>query len=71
MQLIVRVNKFLGPNLGWRRLMKEERFLAEDLGCEPWKEINGRCEKGEGDFWPGDSLDALSLAWLNRDLLNQ
>ncbi len=51
--------------------MKEERFLAEDLGCEPWKEINGRCEKGEGDFWPGDSLDALSLAWLNRDLINQ
>lgn len=70
MRPIERANKFLGPNLGWRRSMKEERFLGEDLGCEPWKEINGRCEKGEDDFWPGDSLDALSLAWLTCDPIN-
>jgi hypothetical protein len=45
--------------------MKEERFLENILDVSHRKEINGRCEKGEGDFWPGDSLDALSLAWLN------
>jgi hypothetical protein len=34
-QLIVRANRFLGPNLGWRRFDERREISGEYLGCEP------------------------------------